>query len=154
MTDPTVLQPTPPNNEFSRMINVAKAMSKNMAVDFQATPEECAALAERFGLASVSSFQVSLAVGPGHTHKGGFYVTGSLMASVVQRCVATSKDVPETVNDSFELHILDKKHNNEQTLIDLGDDDVEFSAFDEVDLGEVAAQYLSLALNPYPRFEP
>ena len=27
-------------------------------------------------------------------------------------------------------------------------------AASEVDLGEVAAQYLSLALNPYPRFEP
>jgi uncharacterized metal-binding protein YceD (DUF177 family) len=140
-------------SEFSRMVSMTKIFTNQGHVHFQATPEESTHLAQRFDLASIQKLDVTFTLEPGKTHKGGFYVVGKLVADVVQRCVVTLKDVPENVDVSFELHVLDECHNTEQSLEDLGDDDVEFMVKDEVDLGEVAAQYLSLSLNPYPRYE-
>lgn len=143
----------PLKSEFSRVTSMTKIFTNQGHVNFQATAEECSRLAERFDLASINILDVTFTLEPGRTHKGGFYVTAKLVASVVQRCIVTLKDVPEQVDVVFELHILDERYNTEQSLEELGDDDVEFMVKDEVDLGEVAAQYLSLSLNPYPRYE-
>jgi uncharacterized metal-binding protein YceD (DUF177 family) len=142
----------PPKNEFSRVVSMSKVFSNQGTVHFSGTPEECSDLAKRFDLASIKNLDVTFYIHVGRTHKGGFFVTGTLASSVVQRCIVTLKDVPETIAESFELHVLDERYNTEQSLEDLGDDDVEFMIKDEVDLGEVAAQYLSLSLNPYPRY--
>ena len=47
--------------------------------------------------------------------------------------------------------IIDKKYEELDPLDPELEDDFEYSTLDEIDLGELTAQYLSLSLNPYPR---
>ncbi|MEM7023065.1 MAG: DUF177 domain-containing protein [Pseudomonadota bacterium] len=74
---------------------------------------------------------------------------GRLEAEVVQSCVVSLEDVPATVAETFECRFA-------PAGVDLADDlawdeDLEQLEGAELDLGEVFAQQLSLALDPYPR---
>jgi hypothetical protein len=55
------------------------------------------------------------------------------------------------IDVDIDLQVVDKKYEELDPLDPELDDDFEYSTFDEIDLGEITAQYLSLSLNPYPR---
>lgn len=118
---------------------------------FEATPQECAALAKRFELAAIHFFKCNVTVRTDETYGRGFKVTGHIQADVVQRCITTLQDVPENINTTFETRILPRKLEASFTEEQLDSEDFEFFTLPEIDLGEICAQYLSLELNPYPR---
>lgn len=78
---------------------------------------------------------------------------GDLTASLTQNCVITTRPVTSNITATFEIRIAEED--------DDGLDDV--ITFDEVplergrrmlDVGELAVQYLSLEIDPYPRAIP
>lgn len=104
-------------------------------------------LAERFDLVTVGRLA-------GHARLdrcGGqtIRLRGRLEADVVQSCVVSLEDVAATVAVAFECRFARAGSDALESFA--WDQDIERLDGAELDLGEIFAQQLSLALDPYPR---
>ncbi|MBP0651430.1 hypothetical protein J8J40_30660, partial [Mycobacterium tuberculosis] len=70
---------------LSRSLGLGEVPGEGRTVRFEATPEECAALAVDLGILEVRSLKADMTVK--HWGKSGAAVTGSVTADVVQSCV-------------------------------------------------------------------
>jgi uncharacterized metal-binding protein YceD (DUF177 family) len=140
-----------PPIEFSRTIDISKIGETPGHIHWKATPEECAELQERLILRGLKDFVVDYDMKRMHDRRI-FQVTGTVQAHVVQECVVSLEDAPADVKDTFTVYLKPyKPHPTEPEDISLDDEDViEYKPGDKIDLGEIATQYLSLALDPYP----
>jgi uncharacterized metal-binding protein YceD (DUF177 family) len=134
--------------EFSRRVALGSVGSEGRRLSLTATPEECAALAARFGIPGVETLSAELTLRP-EPGGGAIGVTGRMRAEVVQSCVVTLDPVFQTVEEPVRLRLLPDG-------AEPGDEDPEtpdelVAEGGEVDLGEAVAEQLSLALDPYPR---
>jgi hypothetical protein len=139
--------------EFSHPIKVDGLTPDKIRHErFAATPAECAALAERFGLRELEYFRVRTSI---RRVAGGTAVRleGAFEAEVVQACVVSLQDVHARVAGEFETFFSeDGKSDDEIDFSQEGAENIpEPLVNGEIDLGEVAAQYLALELDPYPR---
>jgi uncharacterized metal-binding protein YceD (DUF177 family) len=75
-----------------------------------------------------------------------------MRAKLVQPCSVTLKEVPEDIDETFSFRVVhpNQEKDFEQELAEF--EDFEFSNDGIIDLGEIGAQYLSLSVDPYPRF--
>ncbi|WP_260581607.1 YceD family protein [Sphingopyxis sp. PET50] len=137
--------------EFSHVITLAEAgPSKTVALEAGAAAR--AAIAERLRLVALDRFEAAVDV---RAVAGGVGVRGEVRAKLVQSCAATDLPVPATIAEPFDLKFLREMPpgDGEDAEIELGAEDIDVLPLehDRVDLGEVAVQTLSLALNPFPR---
>lgn len=137
--------------EFSRTYRAERLGERAREVSIEAGPEERAALATRFGLIEIAGLRADAAL----SRRGEeVHARGALEADVVQRCIATGEGVAAHVEEPFDLVFrpppTDAAPDEE---IELGEAelDVIFYEGGAVDLGEAAAETLSLALDPFPR---
>lgn len=130
--------------EFSRLIRL---VPEPREVRVTAEPAECAALARRFGILGIHALGAELRLVP--EPGGSIRARGHLSAEVEQSCVVTLEPVRQRVGAPLDLRILG---DGEEPADDDPDspDEIE-SAGGMVDLGEVVAEQLALALDPYPR---
>jgi uncharacterized metal-binding protein YceD (DUF177 family) len=138
--------------EFSRLLALDGVPPGGTVVRLQASAEECRALATRLELLRLDRLEGKAKVLRADP-RTSVLVTGRLEAEVVQACVVTFEPVPATVVAEFDR--LFSEDVPEETL-----DEVEIDPEAELpepvvggklDLGEILAQELSLALDPYPR---
>lgn len=140
--------------EFSRRVRVDSVAKREIEVTIEASPAEREALASRFELQSLKSLTASLTL---RQVRGEMVkVAGSFSADVVQTCVVTLDPVPNHVEDRFEAlfappHLLGSEMDEEVELDIHAEDPPEAIVDGAIDVGELTAQYLSLALDPYPR---
>jgi uncharacterized metal-binding protein YceD (DUF177 family) len=136
-----------PDEAIARPVVVDPWPSSGIELSFEATPEQCRALAERFDLVGVARFA-------GHAQlercgKDEVRLRGRLQAEVVQSCVVSLEDVRSAVDEAFECRFT---RPGGEVADDLAwDQDVEPLEGTELDIGEIFAQQLALALDPYPR---
>ena len=141
----------------------ATPVSKKM----NASEAECALVAKRLEIPSVQnlSSEITLYRTPGN--KAIIQAEGVLKADVTQSCVITHKPVKQHIEEEFEAWYADpesfvsfNKVKNERRASKSGEQEVQ--ALDEredpepivngkIDLGDLVSQYLSLALDPYPK---
>lgn len=143
--------------EFSRPVAIeGLAHDKPSTLHIEATEAECAALAKRFDLQSLSGFTADitiLRVSEGKITR----VQGVLEAEVVQTCVVSLQGVPAEIKSAFDTYFTEdgKEGFDEESAADLdleeGDANDLMITNGHLDLGELAAQYLALELDPYPR---
>lgn len=136
--------------EFSRQIAIEGITpDKTRQEKVVATAAECAALAKRFDLRGLENFTADLKI---RRVEGGevVHVEGKLKADVIQTCVVSLLDVHAHVDYSFETFFSEDAP-DESEGVDGNEDAPELMRNGMIDLGEVAAQYLSLGLDPYPR---
>lgn len=136
--------------EFSHVVTLTEA---GQGRDVELTADEAARgrIAKRLDLVEISSFELTAAV---RAVAGGMAVRGEVKAELVQSCAASGLPVPATIAEPFDLKYLrDMAAGAEDEEIELGAEDIDVLPLehDRVDLGEVAVQTLSLALDPYPR---
>jgi uncharacterized metal-binding protein YceD (DUF177 family) len=140
-----------PTPEFSRPFAVDRLGGAAWTETIAAIPEERAALAKRLRLPALNelSATVRLERQPG----GLIQVSGRLQADVVQTCVVTLADFPSHVEDSFSLDFGDAPADfeSDEINLDIDHDPPEPIEAGAIDIGELVAQYLSLALDPHPR---
>jgi uncharacterized metal-binding protein YceD (DUF177 family) len=135
-----------PEPEFSRPLPFAAVPPEGRTRSLTATPEECAALARRFGILAVERLQGELVLRP--EPGGTIRVRGSLEAAVVQNCVVTLEPVPQAVREEVDWRFLP----SDREPADEADGPDEIPTENGVmELGEALAEQLSLALDPYPR---
>lgn len=132
--------------EFSYIIHPSELSGGEPLFELRADSRQCAALAGRFGILSVSSFVTSLRVKLLYRERI-VRVRGHNRASVTQSCVTTLEPLEIQVDEKFE--ILFRNENMEVESIRL--DDVEVYEGDNLDLAEIASAELALAIDPYPR---
>ena len=140
----TTENPTP---EFSFQIKLDAISDEPREFTLEAKPEEKTALACRFGVVSIDSLEAQLTatwLKPGRIMS----ISGRISAGVTQACVVTLEFVPATVNEVIEVVFA---RNSVDTAGIVNPDEVEPLDGETLDLGELVAEELSLALDPYPR---
>ena len=137
--------------ELSHPVRVEGIGGAAITVSLRPDPRVRAALAVRFDLISVDAFEAALTVR--RRRDGGWIeVTGSLSASVTQRCVVTTDPVPARVTAEIEELFDDSGETRaDEVDLDFTADTPEPVDGDSIDVGEIAAQAFGLALDPYPR---
>ena len=141
--------PAPPS-ELTRMVK-ARPLPAG-AVVIEATPEECGALAKRFGLGAVQSLRAEVTL---DQKLRAIRATGRLRAAIMQPCAISCEDFPVTIDEPVDLRFVEDRERpmteDEAQEIELEADDCDEIAFsgDMFDLGEAVAQTLGLAIDPY-----
>ncbi len=142
--------------ELSRPLSVDQIDDEGITMTVEADAEERAALAARFRIPAVASLKAEVVI---RAHAGGrlYLARGSLTADVVQSCVVSLEPVPAKVEERFAatFHAADAAVPEELAETGLNADpdwdDPEPVEDGVIDVGELVAQHLSLALDPYPR---
>lgn len=149
-----------PAPEWQHPVHVAD-FEKTGSVKIEAGEAERAALATRFVIPAVKSLKADLTITP---EAGRFHVYGDLSADVTYRCIRTDVLFDETVESPVEGWFMDKEGTlsfakaRKKRADEEGDqpnfmeesDDPEPLENGQIDLGELAAQTLALALDLYP----
>jgi uncharacterized metal-binding protein YceD (DUF177 family) len=119
--------------------------------EITATDKECAALAQRFDLVSLVALTASFTLK--RVRRDLVRVKGRVQADLVQACVVTLEPIPARIDERFEVDFLEGAA---PAVADL-ELDAEAAEAPEpapdgwIDLGELAAEQLGLAMDPYPR---
>jgi hypothetical protein len=139
--------------EFSRIVAVERIGTRWQNHDVTASDAERAALARRFALVELPALSAEVRL---RRARAGRYVEieGVLQARVVQSCVITLDPVAAVLDEPFTLLLgpiggAAQAPATSDLIIDL--DEPEPLDGDEIDIGELVGQQLSLALDPYPR---
>ncbi|WP_374591504.1 DUF177 domain-containing protein [Novosphingobium sp.] len=134
-------------SELSRPYDATRLPAAEQVIE--ASAEECAALARRFGLVAVKSLAARIALkADGPTVRA----TGQLRADVVQSCAVSGEDLPVKIVEPIALHFVppaDSPESEEEIELEAEDlDEIEMEGT-RFDLGEAVAQSLALAIDPY-----
>lgn len=144
--------------ELSRVVGLADLDDGPVTTTVEASAEECAALAERYGIPAVSRVKARVTL---TEQAGDVLLEGDLEATVTQSCVVTLEPVDSTIASGITVRYMSPdvfaalRDGMEEEVLDDETEDVEplpdLNAGQWIDVGEVVAQYLALALEPYPR---
>ena len=139
--------------EFSREMSFEDFTSELTEFQFEASDHECRALAERLGILVLHHVKVTGVVGPA-TAGGDIDLSGHIQAALEQNCSITLEPIREDVDTSFNIRFSDRI--SEDTPLGQIEEELRDRSFEPmptgpVDIGEIAAQYLSMAINPFPR---
>lgn len=154
-----------PNVEWSFPVEAERIGDAGATYKIKPNEAERKALAERMGLLSLDALSADINL---TRERGGLvvHVTGTLRADLTQECVVTLEPVKNHVEDSFEAFYSDSgkavsfalakaeikaKHGEPEVEMIDERDAPEPLVDGVVDLGELVSQYLSLAIDPYPR---
>ena len=139
-----------PEPEFSRPIETDQVGAEGVEVEIAAESAEREALARRFGLVEISRLAATVTVK--RISRRLFRVDGSFEAEVVQTCVVTLEPFPTRLAQSFSASFGEAGPGLSALVTGLEEDErPEPIEGGVIDIGETVAQYLALALDPYPR---
>lgn len=132
--------------EFVRSLALGRVGPEGRTERLEATEAEREALARRFGILGIEALRATLQLSP--EPDGAVRLAGRLEAEVTQACIVTLEPVRQQVAEEFALRLLPAG----REPADGPDDPDEIATEgDMADLGEVVAEQLALALDPYPR---
>ncbi|GAB4576376.1 MAG: DUF177 domain-containing protein [Rhodothalassiaceae bacterium] len=112
---------------------------------------ERTALAARFDLIGIDSCVADISI---TAIEGGVRVTGTVAADIAQRCVVSLEPFASRVETRFSIRFLrelPESEDGEEFIDPEEEEDIELLEEGHLDIGEIAAQSLGLALDPYPR---
>ena len=124
------------------------------ALEISASDGERAALAKRFGFLGLPAFSARVTVDrrPG----GQVVVEGRLRGKIVQACILTLDPVTQDLDEAFRIVFKrdlaeEKDPESGEALVNPQTDAPEPLPGNLLDVGEIVAEQLSLAADPYPR---
>lgn len=121
------------------------------AVSLTASNAECVALAQRFGLVTLSKLEATATL---IMRGDAIAAQGRFTADIIQSCTATGDDVPNHFDEIFLIRFVAMRTEDDASdEIELLADDCDSVDHDgqSLDLGEAVAQTLGLSLDPFPR---
>jgi len=140
---------------FSHPVRPSALGPEEVRFELEADPEVRATLARLFELVDVAAFHAVIRL---KWVRGGrmLRLRGRLHAEIVQTCVITLERVENTIEESFEILFKPPSADADPDSAALeGEADAMAAAQpldgDSVDIAEVAAGELALAIDPYPR---
>lgn len=142
--------------EFSRPLSADRVQAgKTLEESINANVTECAALSRRFGLVALKDLRADFQLRRVNGNKM-VEVTGTLTATVTQTCVITLEPVESQLHENLTAlfappELVPSAESRETDFLAEDDDAPEPLDHNHLDLGELTAQHLCLALDPYPR---
>ena len=141
-------------SEFCRAVPLEDIDEGGLEMEVAAESSERAALAARFGLVSVDELSARLRLEAARESAGAVRISGRIRGRVVQTCVATLEPVPQTIREPLLVLYAPIREDAAQREVEVEAGDtpaVEPLPEGTIDVGELVAQHLALALDPYPR---
>lgn len=150
-------------SEWSHLINADDIGGEPKTYTFDAGERERIDLARRYGILSVDSAETTITIQ--QIGGGMFHAMGSIRAAVTQSCVVSLAPVSTHIEDEFEGWFGDKNRalsfakakTEREAKKGMAEIEILEESIDpepiingKMDIGELAAQYLSLSLDPYP----
>lgn len=149
MADPSNADIVP---EFHRPLAITELDHGQIKKELTAEPAELAALQERFAVEALHAASAQLTITP--QPEGTVKVEGAIRARLSQLCVISLEPIDEAVDETISVTYLPPGMEGPAAAgEDEPETEEEFEPFDGVtiDLGELTAQHIAAALNPYPR---
>lgn len=151
----------PKKSELERLVNLDKLASHEMKMEITASPQECAALAKRFGIPGMKRLDARLKLRRYMTPGGPeVSIGGDFSADVTLTCVITSEPIESCVASSLAVRYMSpqafeelESWREQQATLPAEEDDIEPLEEGVLDVGELVAQYVSISIDPYPRKE-
>lgn len=141
-------------SEIERFLDLDKIGPGGTALEITTSESERAALAKRFGFLGLPAFSARMTVDrkPG----GQVVVEGRLKGRIVQACILSLDPVTQELDDAFRLVFAetvseDLDPESGEALLNAQGDAPEPLTGNMLDVGEIAAEQLSLTADPYPR---
>ncbi len=150
---------------WSYRVNQDSITEEAQHITINADVSQCAELTERLGIESIKALEAQIEI---VLVSGKINVKGNLKADVVQQCVVSLDPVPAHIEEKVEAWFIDeegpvsmakarhmqlmKKGQKELPILD-EEDDPEVIIDGQIDLVDVIAEHLALALDPYPHAE-
>jgi uncharacterized metal-binding protein YceD (DUF177 family) len=141
-------------SEIERIVDLDRLGANGAALDIAASEGERAALAKRFGFLGLPAFAARVTVD--RRIGGQVVVEGRLRGRIVQACVLTLDPVMQELDDTFRLvfkkDLADERDpESGEAVLSAQADAPEPLSGNLLDVGEIVAEQLSLAADPYPR---
>ena len=142
---------------LSRPLVISDVPPEGVTVDVEAAPAECAALASHNAIPAVHALHAELRA---RRWRGdGLELDGELRASVRQTCVATLEEFDSELVEPIHMRFAppieegprSRRRHDESAELTLEDDPPDPLIGGGVDLGAIVSEFLTLALDPYPR---
>jgi uncharacterized metal-binding protein YceD (DUF177 family) len=141
-------------SEIERVVDVDRMGPSGTALEITASESERAALAKRFGFLGLPAFSARVTVDrrPGDQ----VVVEGRLRGKIVQACILSLDPVTQDLDDTFRIVFKqglteEKDPESGEALVGAQADSPEPLPGNLLDVGEIVAEQLSLAADPYPR---
>jgi uncharacterized metal-binding protein YceD (DUF177 family) len=141
-------------SELERIVDLDRMGPSGAALDIVASDGERAALVRRFGFLGLPAFSARATVDrrPG----GQVVVEGRLRGKIVQACILTLDPVTQELDETFRIvfkqGLADERDpQSGEAVISAQADAPEPLPGNMLDVGEIVAEQLSLAADPYPR---
>lgn len=138
-----------PETEFSRPLDVTRVPPQGSLERISAEPAELAELARRFGLPALHSLAAELKVS--RWRGEGLKIKGRFTADLDQTCVVSLDNFRSGLTDEFEGFFLPAHGTASADSAVIEEGDAEPFENGIIDMGEVVAEAVALALDPYPR---
>ena len=139
--------------EFSRPLALERIGPTGTEVSVKADAEERAALAERFGIVAIHALSSRFVATP--WRRGGVEVRGEIAAEVEVVSVISlepfTTGIGESVVRYFQAETAPGHKPAVLSVEPLEEEEPDIIVGGAIDLGEIAAESLALALDPYPR---
>jgi uncharacterized metal-binding protein YceD (DUF177 family) len=140
-----------PAAEFSRPCTVERLSSDWQTYRLEANASEREALARRFELPSLDALCGTLQV-RSLAEQGLIEIEGRVIATLSQTCTVTLEPVPEEVDAAFRrMFTLAPAAPSAEVELDPEAEEPEPLPAGGLDLGEILAEELAMALDPHPR---
>ncbi len=139
--------------EFRRLVKLQSIGVDEMSMTLTANPGECEALATRYGVLSISGLEATVQL---WRMGGGGRARVHFIADVVQSCIVTLEPVRDHIDQEIEMDFLPSgavhpAGSSDDLALTADSLDTEETVGGNLDLGSVISEYLSLAIDPYPR---
>ena len=152
---------------FSRRVRVDALPAEGLTRTIEAGPDERSALAALNRLPAIASLAATFAMR--RSGRGGVRVTGEVHAEVTQVCVVSLEPFAATVDEPVDVRFAPAVEaeaarrggeGDAEEMVEVDGEDPPDPIVDgRIDLGALAAEFMILGLDPYPRkpgldFEP
>jgi hypothetical protein len=151
MAQPTKIEQ---KSEIERIVDIDRMGPNGTALEIAASDSERLALAKRFGFLGLPAFSARVTIDrrPG----GQVVVEGRLRGRIVQACILTLDPVTQDLDDTFRVVFKqdlaeERDPESGEALVSAQADAPEPLPGSLLDVGEIVAEQLSLAADPYPR---
>jgi uncharacterized metal-binding protein YceD (DUF177 family) len=141
-------------SEIERVVDLDRMGAGSAALEIVASDSERAALAKRFGFLGLPAFSARVTVD--RRAGGQVVVEGRLRGKIVQACILTLDPVTQELDEAFRIVFKrdlaeERDPESGEALLSAQIDAPEPLQGNLLDVGEIVAEQLSLAADPYPR---
>ncbi|MCQ2913935.1 MAG: DUF177 domain-containing protein [Alphaproteobacteria bacterium] len=140
-------------SEFEHIVRVDNVAPSGQHFKLDANEEQISALEKRLGLNKLYNFSAEIDIHP--VNKRKFKVSGIAYGKISQICSVSLNPFDDEVKAEFSLvyqeEIEAMNTNLKEIEVSFEDEEIEDLIDRQIDIGELAVQYFSLEIDPFPR---